>query len=114
MLISQRFKHVTNHTSLKTKAEQSVSFQKASTITFFDNSYHVSTSKSYMLYHLILNHHVKNLPFTQLSHMYARYQNLLISQFQVKVCNVLVLLVNLLTLVDVHDNADFMAAASPL
>ena len=114
MLISQRFKHVTNHTSLKTKAEQSVSFQKASTITFFDNSYHVSTSKSYMLYHLILNHHVKNLPFTQLSHMYARYHNLLISQFQVKVCNVLVLLVNLLTLVDVHDNADFMAAASPL
>ena len=46
--------------------------------------------------------------------MYARYQNLLISQFQVKVCNVLVLLVNLLALVDVEDNADSMAAASPL
>ena len=46
--------------------------------------------------------------------MYARYQNLLISQFQVKVCNALVLLVNLLALVDVQDNADSMAAASPL
>ena len=99
---------------LRQKQSKAYLFKKASTITFFDNSYHVSTSKSYMLYHLILNHHVKNLPFTQLCHMYARYQNLLISQFQVKVCNVLVLLVNLLTLVDVHDNADFMAAASPL
>ena len=67
-----------------------------------------------MLYHLILHHHVKSLLFPQLSHMYARYQNLLISQFQVKVCNVLVLLVNLLALVDLEDNADSMAAASPL
>ena len=46
--------------------------------------------------------------------MYARYQNLLISQFQVKIFNLLVFLVNLLALVYVQDNADSMAAASSL
>ena len=60
------------HTSLKIKTDQSVSFQKASAITFFDNRYYVSTSKSYMLYHFILHHHVKNLSFCYLSHMRAR------------------------------------------
>ena len=103
-----------NHTSLKIKADKSVSFQKVSTTTFFDNCYYVSTSKIYMLYHFISHHHVKNLSFPDLSHMYARYQNLLISQFQVKIFNLLVFLVNLLALVYVQDNADSMAAASSL